>query len=298
VDFKGSDMNATKAIEGTSGIKNALSGKLGFNANVTLSGTTDTEMIKNLKGKASFEIKDGELGNIGRLENFLLAENITSNSIMKSAINSITSLSTIKNTAKFNTISGDLNFSNGWANLSPVKFSGTSMAYYITGKYNILNATANIVVLGRLSADIVKLLGPVGELSVSKLTSYIPKFGTSTAKIINAMTTNPKGENTASIPSISTTNYKDFKVIFNGGVESKSSVKSFKWLSTCDTSAIETTSVKEQVQTAKQTVQTAIQEKKDAITATIQEEKAQAQESKQQLQDAVQGLKNLKNLLK
>lgn len=300
VDFKGSGMDAEKAIAGAAGIKNALSGKLGFNANVTLHGATDVEMMKNLNGKVSFEILDGAFGNIGRFENFLFAQNLQSNSIIKAAVTSISTLPAIKNTAEFKTISGDLSFNNGWANLNPVKTTGPSMAYYITGKYNLLNGTANVVILGRLSAEVVKLLGPLGELSVDKLTSFIPKFGNATANIINAITTDPKDENISAIPLLSSgnINYKDFKVQFNGGVESKSSVKSFKWLSKCDTSAIESVTVKEQVQQTKQAVQDAVQQKKDAVNSLLEQKRKEAEESRQQMQNAKEGLKNLKNLLK
>lgn len=297
VNFKGSDMDAEKAIAGAAGIKNALSGKLGFNADVALHGATDVEMITNLKGNVSFNIADGTLGNIGRFENFLFADNISSNAILKSAMNSISALPAIKNTAEFKTITGDLTFDNGRARLNPVKTTGPSMAYYITGRYNILNGTANVVVLGRLSAEIISLLGPLGDLSVDKLTSYIPKFGVLTGNLINMMTSDPKSENISAIPPLSSgnTNYKDFKVVFNGGVESRSSVKSFKWLSNCDTSAID--SLGTQIDKAKETVQQAKQQAVQQITDTIQEHKQKAQEAKQKFQDAKEGLKNLKNLL-
>lgn len=295
VDFKGSGMDAQKAIAGAAGLKNALSGKLNFDANVTLHGATDKEMMKNLKGKASFEISDGTLGNIGRFENILLAQNLQSNSIIKAAVSSVSSLPAIKNTAEFKTIKGNLTFNNAWATLNPITTTGPSMAYYITGRYNLLNATANVTVLGRISAEVVSLLGPLGDLSVTKLTSYIPKFGTATGNIINALTLDPKKEKISSIPALSSgnTNYKDFKVTFNGGVESSSSVKSFKWLSTCDTSAIEKTTVKEQVEQTKQAVQEAVQQKVDEYNAKKQEQKEQAQEAQQQMKDAVEGLKNL-----
>lgn len=300
VKFSGTGMDAEKAIAGAVGIKNALSGKLGFNADVTLHGATDVEMMKNLKGKVAFDIQEGVLGNIGRFENFLLAPNISSNSILKAAVNSVSALPKIKNTAEFKTISGNLTFNNGWANLNPIKTSGPSMAYYITGKYNLLNATANVVVLGRLSAEVVKLLGPLGDLSVEKLTSYIPKFGNLTGKLINVLTTDPKKENISDIPPLSSgnKNYKDFKVQFNGGVESKSSVKSFKWLSKCDTSAIETVTVKEQVQQTKQAVQEAVQQKKDAVNTLLEQRRKEAETSRRQMENAKEGLKNLKNLIK
>lgn len=300
VVLKGTGMDAERAIAGAAGLKNALSGKLNFNANVTLHGTTDIEMMKNLKGKASFKISDGSFGNIGRFENFLFAQNLQQNSIVKAAVNSVKSLPTIKNTAHFKTISGNLTFNNGWATLAPINTSGPSMSYHITGKYNLINATANVIVLGRLSAEVVSVLGPLGDLSVTKLTSYIPKFGTATGNIINALTTNPKGENIAAIPALSTgsKNHKDFKVVFNGGVESRSSVKSFKWLSKCDMSAIQKTTMKEQVKETKQAVKNAVQEKKEAFNKHMEEQRTQAEESKQQMQDAFKGLKNLKNLVK
>ena len=169
------------------------------------------------------------------------------------------------------------------------------MAYYITGRYNLLNATANVTILGRISAEVVSLLGPLGDLSVSKLTSYIPKFGTLTGNLINALTSDPKKEKISSIPALSSgnTNYKDFKILFNGGVESKNSVKSFKWLSTCDMSAIEQKTVKQQVQETKQAVQEAVQQKVDAYNTKKLEQKEQAQEAQQQMKDAFEGLKNL-----
>lgn len=257
-------------------------------------------MMKNLKGKVFFEITDGTFGNIGRFENYLFAQNLQSNSIIKAAINSVAALPTVKNTAEFKSVSGNMAFNNGWASLSPIKTSGPSMSSYITGKYNLLNATANVIVLGRISAEVVSLLGPLGDLSVSKLTSYIPKFGTLTGNLINALTTDPKSENVSAIPLLSSgnKNYKDFKVVFNGGVESRSSVKSFKWLSKCDTSEIEQVTVKEQIENTKQAIQEAKQQKVEQLQKSLEESRAKAQEAKQQMQDAKEGLKNLKNLLK
>lgn len=304
--IKGSDMDANKAIEGSAGIKNAFTGTLGFDANVTLHGATDIEMMKNLKGNASFEIKDGQLGNIGRFENMLFAQNIMSNPILKAGVESIRTLPTIKNTAEFKTINGKMAFNNGWADLIPVKMSGPAMSYYITGKYNLTNGSANLTVLGRISAEVVKLLGPLGELSVSKLVSFIPGIGSATAKLVQAITTNPYGEKISEIPPLSSenTNYKDFKVLFNGGVESTSSVKSFKWLSVCDTSEIESLTVKEQIQLTKDVMKEtkdkinkeakeAVQQKVDAINKQFADKRQEAQKANEEFKNAAEGLKNL-----
>ena len=54
VNLKSSNMNALKAIEGAAGIKNALSGTLGFNCNIATLGATDIDIMKNLTGKVTF----------------------------------------------------------------------------------------------------------------------------------------------------------------------------------------------------------------------------------------------------
>ena len=315
IDFKGSGMDAIKAIEGAAGIKNALSGTLGFTVNSTLSGSTDVEMIKNLKGKMSFEVNEGAFLSIGKLENLLAADNIVKNVVMRTALAAVSTIPVVKNSANFQYIKGDMTFNNGWAENLTIKTSGPSMAYYITGKYNILNGTANLVILGRMGSDVVGALGPLGELSVDKLTSYIPKFGALTSSIIKTMTSSPQNENIDAIPDLSSGNaqYKDFKVLFNGGIDSESSVKSFKWLSNPDLSEIEGASLKEQIQNSaeniRQTIKTNIetakeqnQQKQEALKEQAQQFKDQTQQAKEDLKNQVQNVKDsvdeIKNLFK
>ena len=272
--MSGSDMNAVKTIEGAAGIKNALSGTLGFDADIATRGASDIDLMKNLTGSASFSINNGKLLNVGRFDTLLYAKNILGNAILKAAVTSVTSLPVIQNTAEFKNISGNLKFKGGWTDLEPVTMSGPLMAYYITGRYNLLNGTTNVIVLGRLDEKVVTVLGPLGDLSVDKLTSYIPKFGALTAVLIDSMTTDPENENVSNIPALSTGSeaYKDFKVEFNGGIDSANSVKSFKWLSDCDTSELDVTS---DFEAAKETIKNTVED------------------TKQQLIDAKEGLKNL-----
>lgn len=188
-----------------------------------------------------------------------------------------------------------MSFNNGWANITSIKSSGSSIAYYITGKYNILNGSANLIILGRLGSDVVAVLGPVGELSVNKLTSYLPRFGAATASIINTMTSDPKNEKTSEIPQLSSGNevYKDFKVTINGGIESKSSVKSFKWLSNPDMSAIEAPSLKEQIQTSREQIKTNIENKIDAAKTIREQSRQDFKEQVENVKDSVEEIKNL-----
>ncbi len=300
VDFKGSGMNANKTIAAAAGIKNALSGTLGFNTKITFQGIEYNDILKALKGNFSFSVEDGALGKVGRLENFLNAQNILANSVMRFALDSITSLSSVKNTALFKYIKGDMTFSNGWANISAIKTSGPTMSYYVKGKYNLINGTTNVIILGRLSSDVVALLGPIGDLSVDKLTSYIPKFGTLTAVIIKSMTTSPAEENIAQIPPLSSGDKynKDFKVVFNGGVDSKSSVKSFKWLSDVDTSVFDmkfnVKDVKKQFTEAKKSAIEGVKKQySDVKNSAVNEAKGTVNETKKQIQDAAGQWKDL-----
>ena len=297
VKMSGSGLNAVKAIEGFSGIKNALSGTLGFDIDITTKGATDTEIMKNLLGNLNFEISNGKFLNVGRFDTLLYAQNIVSNAILKAAVTAVMDTPIIQNTAEFKNIKGEMTFNNGYAKLNPITVAGNLMAYYITGTYNLLNGTTNVIILGRLDAKVVSVLGALGDLSVDTLTSYIPKFGDTTAAIINLMTSDPENENTNNIPELSTgsTNYKDFKAIFNGGLESTSSVKSFKWLSKCDVSAIDIKKeIKDTITETKQSIQDTKQQFKDAKD----DFKNQINETKQQFNDAKQQLKDLKNLFK
>ncbi len=282
IGFKmsGKDLNSTKAIYGAVGIKNALTGILNFNTNLKMRGITDKEIIKSMTGNFDFNIDDGRFMSIGRFENLVAAQNIESISILKSAISALSTLSIIQQTDSFKNINGSMNFSNGSADITKINVSGPLMSYYVKGIYNILPNTANLVILGRLDSKVVSVLGVVGELSAEKLLSYIPKIGAATAQFLQIITQDPLNENTALIPALSTgsTSYKDFKVIFNGSVESSRSVKTFKWLSKCDTSKI---NIKQDLQEAKKNI-------KNNINNQINAEKAKAQNIKNNVNKIVE----------
>lgn len=319
LEMNGCGLNSTKAVEGAAGIKNALTGVLGFNTKLTMQGITDKEIIQSMKGNIDFNINDGRFMSIGRLENLVSAQNVTSNSILKSALNAMSTFTTVQEADKFKYIKGEMNLANGSANISKILVSGPLMSYYVHGAYNILSNSANLIILGRLEGKVISALGPLGDLSVDKLLSYIPKFGAMTSNILKQLTSDPANENVELIPQLTSGSktYKDFKVVFNGPVESGSSVKSFKWLSTCDTSKM---NLKQDLQEAKEAVKTNINERienaknnaqnvKDNVNNIIETKKNQVESVKQdieQIKSDIQNVKenskqnneNLKNLFK
>ncbi|MBQ8458877.1 hypothetical protein IJ541_02105 [bacterium] len=297
-------MNSTKAVEGAVGIKNALTGSLGFDSNLTMQGYTDKELINSMKGNITFNIDDGRFVGIGKLENLVAAQNVTSNSVLKSAISALSTFSAIQEADQFKSIKGEMTILNGNANISKILVSGPLMSYYVKGVYNILPNSANLVILGRLESKVVSCLGPLGQLSAEKLLSYIPKFGITTAKILNQLTSDPDNENISLIPQLTSGSdkYKDFKVMYNGPVESSTSVRSFKWLSQCDTSQM---NVKQDLQNAKDAVKTninnSIQNTKTKVdnvqknvTNIVDNQKKQVEQVKKDFEQTKTDLQNAK----
>lgn len=304
IDFTGSGLNSTDAIYGAVGIKNALTGTLNFIAKLNMHGLTDKEIINSMCGNVEFNISDGRFMGIGRLENLVAAQNIASNSVLKAAISSLSTLSTIQQSDKFKTITGTMVLTNGVANISTLQVAGPLMSYYVHGTYNILPNTANLVILGRLENKVVSCLGVLGEFSAEKILSSIPKFGTVTVNILKQLTSDPANENTSLIPELTSgsTAYRDFKVVFNGSVTSSSSVKIFKWLTTSEVTSVD---VKKELQNAKEAVKNNVVNKVETAKTTatnvktninniVETQKTKANTVKQNIEQTKNDLKNIK----
>lgn len=294
ISFKGSGMDAESAIEGASGIKKALTGTLGFDTNLTLVVQEYNAMIKSMKGDLSFDIKKGAFGSIGRFEGFLGAANITQNYFLKNTVNALSNAAGLATTAQFDVLEGKMSFSDGWANLNPVKSAGPSLCYYITGKYNLVNGTTNVNILGRLDAPMVAKLGVLGSLDMSDI------LGTKAANVLKILTSNPQGEKTELIPNLTnkSTNYQDFKVVFNGGVDSKSSIKTFKWLKNADMTNLKPQTVKDVVDSVKDAYKTDINQTKEEFNNRVEAEKKKIEDAKNQINTTKEDFKNLWNSVK
>ena len=289
ISFKGSGLDAEAAIEGAAGIKNALSGSLNFDTNLDLTVLEYNAMLRSMKGKLDFDIKKGAFGTIGRFEGFLGASNITQNYFLKNTVNALSNAAGLATTAQFDNLDGKLTFSDGWANLNPVKSSGPSLCYYITGKYNLVNGTTNVNILGRLDAPMVAKLGAVGTLDMSDI------IGDKAASVLKILTSNPQGEKTELIPALTngSENTQEFKVSFNGGVDSKSSVKTFKWLKNADMTNQKPQTAKDIVDTVKDAYKTDINQTKEEINNTINAEKKKIEDAKNQINTTKEDFKNL-----
>lgn len=243
LNLQGRGLNANQALSALIGKSYDINGTLDFDGNVSLRTGTKSDMLNSLKGYTNFIISNGQMGMLGKFEHLIYAQNVISNNVFKTSLNIIAKAVSVKNTGVYKYMKGKITLSEGWANINSLKTSGPSMSLYITGRYNLIYNTANLTMLGRISADVVRILGPIGEFSMDKVISRIPKIGAPTSALINQYTTNPNYENTSQIPYLTPrTEFptREFKVIIDGDVSKQSSVRSFKWISSPKATTSET----------------------------------------------------------
>jgi len=175
-----------------------------------------------LEGNVKFIINDGQMNTLGKLEHLLYAQNIIADNMMRTSLSVVTKAITAKNTGLFKYIRGDISISNGWAKLQSIQTLGPNMSMYIKGKINIINNFADLVILGRLSDEVVSSLGSIGNFSMSKLVTMLTGNEEIASLSLDFM------EN---VPMLPQRNTKEFKAEIYGQVDKQSSVKSFKWVS-------------------------------------------------------------------
>lgn len=233
--LQGRGLSANPALTAMLSRNDDINGKLDFDSDISMSGFGKNEIIKSLNGNVKFIVSNGKMGTLGKFEHLIYAQNIVSNNVFKTSLNLILKAVTAKNTGVYKYMRGKIAFANGWANIMSVKMSGPTMSIYMTGRYYMPANTANLIMLGRISDEVVNRLGVVGEFSVNKAVSYIPKIGEISEAFRSQYTTNPYYEDTSNIPPLTPqTEFptKEFKVVIDGDVQKQSSVKTFKWLVT------------------------------------------------------------------
>ena len=311
-NLKGLKIDANQFVSVFAGLKDQILSNIDFTANVKLNGTTYEQQMKSLNGTVDFELKDGQLGSLGRFETFLQADNLLSQSFVKTQLGSVVNTVSPYNTGNFSYLNGKVLLSGGKAVLEQVKMSGNHMSLLLKGTVNILSLDSNIEILGSLSNEVITALGPVANLSVEKFVSLIPNFGTKIASAMNAFNEAANKTILQTIPQLTPakTGTKSFKVKLNGNLNKPvSAFDGFKWLNTPEVIQEEETELTQQAQqntatTTKESTpvqsssQTASQAK-EQIKQNI-EESVKNNEKVQQLQEnkAVKVLGGIYNLYK
>ncbi len=235
------EINVRLLTNGVKEIKDlsiAASGKLSALIKASFSCVDLNSILKTLDGYIKFNIDNGELAQFAKLERFLQAGNILSQSILKLTLNSTLSAITNQNTGDFKTIEGTLKIKNSNADVQYIKTQGTNMSLYMTGDFNLITQNCNMNIFGKIPYSMVSVLGPIGKFSTEQI---VDKMSDDAKNIIKSITVSPfekmlseeiPEEYISKIPSLAYTSdvpTREFKVRVIGNPKNVSSVKFFKW---------------------------------------------------------------------
>ena len=213
--------------------KRKLRGIGDSNIKLSFKGVTDREIISSLNGGVNFKVFNGEMGDLGKLDYYLRAANILSNNLLSLNINRILNGVKLKNTGEFEQAYGELTFSQGGImKINTLKTVGPRLSLYISGYVNNLNSNGTLNVYGRISEEVVGILGPLGDFSIDKILKNIPLFDTLSNLNIGLLETNVSEKTRKEIPplSIRGAHSQEFVARINGNINKPASVRSFKWL--------------------------------------------------------------------
>ena len=231
----GKNFDMEKVLLDAMKMKDMISGDMNFVADVTLSGVSMTEQMESLKGYVDFNIKEGQLGPFGKLENFLMAENIRENPFFSSTIGSIiTNIVTI-DTSRFNELYGHMTFDGGFANIAPIKSQGDVMSLYIAGKVGLIDSSADMKVRGKLGSMISDSLGPLANINPVNLIKNTPGLNVVAAKTFALFCEEVSQEEMDALPKLGEGKSDEyatkFQIVLRGDTRKPlKMIKSFKWL--------------------------------------------------------------------
>lgn len=198
--------------------KDSVSGTMDFD--MSMSGNLISK--QSLNGNVKFVVHNGRMGTLGKLEHLLYAQNVIADNMLRTSLSVVTKAITLKDTGLFKYLRGDISLKDGIANVKMLQSQGPLMSLFIKGQYNPATDYAKLVVLGRLSDEVVSGLGAFGEFSLNKLmvmlTGEDSKF-------------NITPEDIEKLPQLPMKNTKEFRSVINGIIEKPSSVVLFNWIS-------------------------------------------------------------------
>ncbi len=198
--------------------KDTVSGVMDFDTN--LSGNLSSK--ESLNGDIKFIVHNGRMGTLGKLEHLLYAQNVIADNMLRTSLSVVTRAIILKDTGLFKYLRGDISLKDGIANIKMLQSQGPLMTLFIKGFYNTSTDYAKLVVLGRLSDEIVSGLGAFGDFSWNKLMVML----TGEDSKYNILP-----EDFDMLPPLPVKNTKEFRSIINGIIDKPSSVLLFNWIS-------------------------------------------------------------------
>lgn len=231
-EINGKNADMRSLLKALTGKDDETTGLVDYKVKINSIGTKRIQQLRTAKGYAEFTATKGVLGPLCQFEHFLYAQNLISQSILKTTVLNVSKAIKPQHTGIYTISKGSVEISNGNAYLKPVTVEGPNMSLYITGKLNALNDLADIKIYGRISQEIEKSLGdltnPVPKTIMSKSSEtsignlFYEEYNTTVPKAI-----------TNTIPNLNPDtgiSSRPFMVIIQGSPDSVKAVKSFKWI--------------------------------------------------------------------
>lgn len=217
--IQGRGVSAGPIMKSMTHLKETIAGKLDFDMDVESS--VKSKFIKN--GNIKFIIKEGQMSILGKVEHLLYAQNIVADNMAKTSLAVVSRAISAKDTGLFKYLNGIVAINDDIVTIKSMKMLGPNMSLYITGHYGLMSNIANVTVLGRLSNTLVSSLGSFGTFTMDKFRIALQGEADEEYRILQNGIEN--------IPQLPQRNTKEFKAVISGPSESKSSVRSFMWIS-------------------------------------------------------------------
>ena len=234
-NLKGYGLNVEKTLLDAAAMKDTLTGTMDFDADITLRGSTYEEQMRTLKGKVNFTMKNGTLGPFGRIENLIIADNVRQNAFFKTALGSTINQLTKFDTTHYNTLSGNMTFANGVAQINPITSSGDIMSTYIYGSFNILKNYVDVTLRGKLGSQVSESMGTLALINPVNLSKKATGINPLLGNVFVLFTQQVNESEMAQIPKLgkefNDNNTTKFQAVLKGdAAKPANAVKSFKWL--------------------------------------------------------------------
>ncbi len=237
VKVHGENFDVKNALLVLANMKDALEGVASFDTDITLdaAAATQAQQMKSIKGSVDFEIRKGQLGPFGRIENLILAENIRNSKFFETAIGSVINSITTIETSHFNVMNGHLTFSDGVVKINPITTVGDVLCLYIAGDMNLLTNDADMKLRARMGSQLFNMLGPLAAINPVNLVKVTPGLNVMAAQAFQFFCEPVTLEEMNLLPDFndefSAMSTTKFQVVLKGNMEKPlSMIKSFKWL--------------------------------------------------------------------
>ncbi|MDD3419279.1 MAG: AsmA-like C-terminal region-containing protein [Candidatus Gastranaerophilales bacterium] len=205
---------------------NEIYGILNGEAHFSTQGLVRSELIKNSNGHVKFQVISGKLVRLGSLEYLIRAAEVVKSGITGLCINNVCTLLAPQKTGHFDTINVDFKVKDGVLYTDNLVSRGKKLSIYLAGNFDMSTNYSDFTILGKVSKSIMPLLGPVGNLSISKIVNNIPGVDNKDKNLAHII------PGLAKVPGVDFNDkgFRRFIVNIEGDLYDQKSVKNFRWI--------------------------------------------------------------------